>query len=292
MCTVHMARAVIAAVAAGAAASAGLGGPLGTESIAYLRLTHGAPQIYRLDVGRHVLSQVTRPPAYMSVASFSFAPDVREFVFDGIHRGSPLGLLIADATGATRVLTRNSFDSSPRWSPDGRWIAFSRQRDPKHFTTIDLYAIRPNGAGLRRLTFTTGADLSPAWSPASRTVVFQNGGRLATIGITGGPVQRLDIKGTQSSWSPDGSELAFAVPSGGGRSPIWAAKIDGSDARVVDDGGSGVDSSPSWSADGSEIFFSSTRTDRGDIYAARADGSDLRQVTSSVDREESVAVLR
>lgn len=61
-------------------------------------------------------------------------------------------------------------DQFPAWSPDGSTIAFSR-------VTVggsdELWSIRANGSGLRRLTFSgTGAKHDPAWSRDGRFLAF------------------------------------------------------------------------------------------------------------------------
>jgi TolB protein len=80
------------------------------------------------------------------------------------------GLEVVRASGAgRRQLTPPGFRlelvdaAGPAWSPDGRWIAFSaygRTNDPD---TRDLYVIRPDGSGLRRLTRTPADESSPSW---------------------------------------------------------------------------------------------------------------------------------
>jgi TolB protein len=48
----------------------------------------------------------------------------------------------------------------PAWSPDGKWIAFTTASNG-----YDLYVVRPDGNGLRRLTRTTVREEGPAWLP-------------------------------------------------------------------------------------------------------------------------------
>jgi Tol biopolymer transport system component len=48
---------------------------------------------------------------------------------------------------------------SPRWSPDGRWIAFDRYENGHSV----IYAIRAEGGQPRRLTNPEGSDTRPSW---------------------------------------------------------------------------------------------------------------------------------
>ena len=72
---------------------------------------------------------------------YSWAPGGQRIVFV-----SQKGLVVVDVdTGAKRLLalTRGVLAQDPSWSPDGRWIAFTRQR--KAFSGSDLYAVSPDG---------------------------------------------------------------------------------------------------------------------------------------------------
>jgi Tol biopolymer transport system component len=54
------------------------------------------------------------------------------------------------------------------WSPDGRTLVFTSDRDGN----ADIYAINPDGSRLRRLTDNPEYDGDAAWSPGGRKLVF------------------------------------------------------------------------------------------------------------------------
>lgn len=90
------------------------------------------------------------------------------FVSNRITETNPTGdfeILVMSSNGdaaGVRQLTRNGAeDSWPRWSPNGRWIAFHSNVDGD----FDIYVIRPDGTELTLVTEYTGLDQFPEWSP-------------------------------------------------------------------------------------------------------------------------------
>ena len=86
---------------------------------------------------------------------------------DGPGRGPGAGS--ATATRARR-LTAGDKDSEPRWSPDGKWIAFTAKR--KDDAEPQVYRIAPDGGEAERVTkIATGAP-AIKWFPDSRRIAF------------------------------------------------------------------------------------------------------------------------
>jgi dipeptidyl aminopeptidase/acylaminoacyl peptidase len=82
--------------------------------------------------------------------------------------------------GKARRVTRGDFHhGDPRWSPDGRWIAFvsNRTRDEEAVTSsinknYDLWLIPSQGGRIRKLTANPGPDYSPRWSPDGKQIAY------------------------------------------------------------------------------------------------------------------------
>ncbi|MGL6278951.1 MAG: TolB family protein [Gaiella sp.] len=108
--------------------------------------------------------------------------------------------------------------NDPAWSPDGTTIAFQSNARGDH---LDLYLVRPDGSGLRRLTRSpsdpnrTGAS-GAAWSPDGRRLAFADDrdgyNDIHVIRRDGSGLRRLtrtDVDESNPTWSPDGRRIAF-----------------------------------------------------------------------------------
>jgi tricorn protease len=113
----------------------------------------------------------------------------------------------------------------PRFSPDGRWIAFTGE----YQGNLDVYVIPAGGGAARRLTFTS--DIAPdvpmrsgpnnmvvTWTPDSKNIVFLSRrmawnswiNRLFTVPLDGGLSQLMPLdRGGFLSYSPDGNQIAY-----------------------------------------------------------------------------------
>ena len=105
-----------------------------------------------------------------------------------------------------------SSDGPPAWSPDGTEILFQSTRDEGF---AQIFAIRPDGSGLRRLTDGTFRAGQPHWGPDGRvTFVSDRDGEreIYSMAPDGGDVRRLTEDGTPKSFpvsSPDGGLVSF-----------------------------------------------------------------------------------
>lgn len=97
----------------------------------------------------------------------SFSPDGSRFVYRAFDKDS-YGLRIMDLeTKAVTTLTED-YDNFPLWSPRGDLILFDRLVDGAY----ELHTIKPDGTGLKRLTYTHGNEAHMAWSPDGESIAF------------------------------------------------------------------------------------------------------------------------
>jgi Tol biopolymer transport system component len=104
--------------------------------------------------------------------SLDVSPDGQRIVFDLL---GDLYTLPIKGGRATRVTSGMAFDGQPRYSPNGKWIAFTSDRSG----VDDIWIMSTNGTGVRRLTHNDGSALyiSPAWTPDGKALVLSKKAR-------------------------------------------------------------------------------------------------------------------
>jgi tricorn protease len=120
-----------------------------------------------------------------------------------------------DGTGVLRLTDNLAREIYPRFSPDGRWIAFSSNR----YGNNDVFIIPATGGTPKRLTYHTGNDEVVNWSRDSQSVLFRaargdgafpNVATLYEISVNGGQEKALPLDwGYWGDYSPDGKSLVF-----------------------------------------------------------------------------------
>jgi tricorn protease len=92
---------------------------------------------------------------------------------------------------ATRITAMQGYETSPRISPDGKWIAFTGRQ----YGNADVFVMPLNGGDVRQITYHSGNDEVTSWSWDSKTIYFNSGrvGQVAgfTVAATGGTPQRV-----------------------------------------------------------------------------------------------------
>jgi tricorn protease len=75
-----------------------------------------------------------------------------------------------DGGDARRVTSFQGVTLTPRFSPDGKWIAFSGQ----YAGNTDVYVVAAEGGEPKRLTWHPGADIAQGWTPDGARIVFSS----------------------------------------------------------------------------------------------------------------------
>ncbi len=120
-----------------------------------------------------------------------------------------------DGSGVAHLTDNTAIDVYPRFSPDGRWIAFTSNR----FGNNDVFVMSAAGGSPRQLTFFSGGDDVVGWSRDGQQVLFRsahgdgafpNVATLYQVAVTGGPEKPLPVDwGFYGDFSPDGRQMVF-----------------------------------------------------------------------------------
>lgn len=173
-----------------------------------------------------------------------------------------------------RVTSTTAAEDTPRWSPDGSMLVFSRESGGN----IDLIVAQPlrtveegfwESHGFSEWVLPVEAEVAayPVWSPLGDRISYLDGDRrLHVISFTGG--RDILLCGTADilhhSWSPDAEWLAYSVPVLAHREEIYIVGSRGGEPVNVSMHPND-DFQPIWTPDGRRLVYAS-RTDEGDYF--------------------------
>jgi tricorn protease len=181
-------------------------------------------------------------------------------------------LWLASAQGgdARRITSDPGSEAFAKFSPDGKWIAFTAGYDGG----MDVYLMPAGGGVPKRLTYHPAPDLVLGWTPDGQSVLFRSrreypfrGEQVYTISLKGGTEHKLPIdRAGLASLSPDGTQIAYCRLSGenatwkrhqgGDAQELWMGTLSKGDFHVIAPW-RGSDNYPMWRGD--FIYFTSDR---------------------------------
>lgn len=218
--------------------------------------------------------------------------------------------------GVARRLTSDpGLELFPKFSPNGKWLAFTAQYDGN----FNVYVMPSEGGQPKQLTFRQDAGDIPdrmgpnneviTWTPDSKNIVFLSRmetwntwfGRLFTISVEGGMPEQMQVpKGGLLSFSPDGSKFAYnrifrnfrtwKRYDGGLAQDIYIHDMKTMDETRMTDW-KGTDTDPMWYKN--TIYFLSDRDQnrRMNIWAYDLSTKQFREVTKFTDYDCNWASL-
>ncbi|MFI3267643.1 MAG: PDZ domain-containing protein [Rikenellaceae bacterium] len=206
---------------------------------------------------------------------------------------------------AMKLTSHVGYEMFPRYSPDGKTIAFTAQYDGN----TEVYTIPSTGGEPLRLTYTPtnarddiGDRMGPnnivmGWSPDGENIIYRNrissgfSGKLYTVEKEGGLSQIVPLpEGGFCSYSPDGKKLAYnrvmrefrtwKYYKGGMADDIWIYDEAASSVTNITDNVA-QDIIPMWIGD--EIFFISDRDRTMNVFVYNQNTKETTKVTNFTD---------
>jgi dipeptidyl aminopeptidase/acylaminoacyl peptidase len=227
--------------------------------------------------------------ALTSVSEPRISPDGRRVAYvvnridreANAYRGA-IWIAPLDASEEPRQFTSGERrDGSPRWSPDGQWLAFVSNRDGEDEAKAhgELYVLPADGGEPRRLTDGKEGVESIVWSPDSQRIALARRVR----------DEAYEEEDERARAPRRFSRVFFKLDSvgwtGDRRKHVFVVDLDGNERQLTD--GDCEDGEPAWSPDGSRIVFTSLRGDRWDVELVSAlyelevdaDGAEPKRLT-------------
>jgi len=214
------------------------------------------------------------------------------FVFDG-----DLWIANRDGSSPHRLTSHEGDEASPRFSPDGKTIAFSAQYDGN----LDVYTMPVSGGSPKRLTYHPDPDFVEGFTPNGDAVLFSSTRnvftrryrKLFTVSLDGGFPSELQIpNGLRASYSADGKKIAY-IPigerfnqwknyRGGTCSRVWIYDTgDHSVQQIRQPEGRCNDTDPVFV--GSLVYFRSDRNGEFNLYSFDPATEAVEQLTQYDD---------
>ena len=205
---------------------------------------------------------------------------------------------VVERSGGTarRVTSFQGQTTSPHFSPDGKWIAFTGE----YAGNADAYVVAAEGGEPRRLTWHPGADTVQGWTPDGTSVMFASGRasatpsaapRFWTVPLEGGVEEPMALpRAYQGKIAPDGAHIAYRMNNswdeerrnyrGGQNRPIWIVDTKSWDL-VSPPWTDSKDIDPVWVGD--SVYFLSDRDGVSNVWAYDTKSKRLTQVTRFTD---------
>ncbi len=199
-----------------------------------------------------------------NIRSYEISPDAKRALFSA--RGDIFVVPVKE--GIVRNLTNSddAHDRYPKWSPDGKWIAYISDKSGE----FEIYIVRPDGSGEQQVTNDAKSyRYGIMWSPDSKKILSSDKTmRLYYIDIESKDVTVITKSKVWEirdfSWSPDSKWVAYTDAIDNNNSIVYIYSLDDKEIyQVTDEYFNSLN--PVFSPGGDYLFFTSDRTFRARV---------------------------
>lgn len=202
-----------------------------------------------------------------------------------------------DGSQPRRLTVDEGVESNPKFSPDGKWIAFSAQYEGN----VDVYIVSVDGGVPKRLTWHPLADVVRGFTPDGKNVLFASQRavftrrytQFFTVPVGGGNETAVELpNANDGTFSPDGKFMAYTPLGdasvqwkhyrGGMISRIMIYSFaDHSTVQIPQPEGGCNDMAPLWQ--GGTIYFRSDRNGEYNLFSYDIASKQIKQLTNFTD---------
>jgi len=216
-------------------------------------------------------------------------PDIHDSLIVFVY-GEDIWTVPASGGVASRVTINDGEEQFPKFSPDGKMIAFTGEYDGNE----DVYVMDVYGGNINRVTYHPGSDVVVGWDARKNKIMFSSSRqsfagftRLYLISPDGTGLEELIMcEASQGSFSPDGNKIAYNKGArehrtwkryrGGRAQEVYIYDFTTNEEKNITNFG-GTDRIPMWIGD--KVYFSSDRDRVLNIYAYDTNTDEITQIT-------------
>jgi len=237
---------------------------------------------------------------------FLHEPDIHLDRIVFVH-AQDLWLVSAEGGRAKRLTSHQGVESSPKFSPDGKWIAFSGQydgntgRSPRYHGCTEVYVMPAEGGVPKRLTYHPARDVVQGWTPEGKVLFTslrysreRKFNKLFAVSRQGGFPEELPLPRVEfADASPDGAHIAynpiyqFWQPNwrryrGGAAPPVWIIDMrDNSHVEIPRHDSN--DMYPAWID--KTVYFLSDRNRSMNLFSYDTENGEMEELVDHADAD-------